>query len=330
MQPDASFKLFLDDLVSRTMAGQKPLKDEIVRLLDYSPDSPEADYMRTKAHEMAMSITGKRGKVWSAVGIEHRPCSMNCHFCAFGEKWGLIREEKDWEDADVIAAAKAAAETGASWFTLRTNEHYSLKKLAHLAKLAAEAAGQACAIAVNTGELDKEKTDMLASAGVMGVYHTWRLGEGETTRFAPETRLATMTAIANSPLRLYHMVEPVGPEHSNEEIAERMLAALACKASLGGVMARANVPGTPLENSGQISRERHSQLIAIARICGGISTPDICVVPPRREGLLSGANVVTVEMGAVPRSDKTDQKSAWKGFDVADARSLLRSAGYDA
>ncbi|MFQ9868548.1 MAG: hypothetical protein ACLRWP_17535 [Bilophila wadsworthia] len=42
-----------------------------------------------------------------AIGIDCRPCSMNCGFCAFGEKWGLITEPHEWSDEAIIKAARA-------------------------------------------------------------------------------------------------------------------------------------------------------------------------------------------------------------------------------
>lgn len=320
---------FLDEFAIRRSKGEKLCKADILRLLDLDPESPESDFLRDYARNKARRAAQNKGRVWSAAGIEHRSCAMNCHFCSFGEKWGLVHGEYDWPEEDIIEAARRSVAAGASWFTMRTNEIYSVDRLCDLARKIRAAVPGDYALVVNTGELSNEEGARLKAAGVDGVYHTWRLGEGAATVFKPETRLATMKSIVAAGLKLYHMVEPLGPEHANGEIADRIMAADECGSALGGVMARINVPGTPLADSGQVDPKRLSQIIAICRICAGPDTVDICAVPPLRECLEAGANVVTVEVGAIPRSDKTNQKSAWRGFDVADARELLAGAGYD-
>lgn len=323
------FQAFLDDFEKNREKGEKLERADVLRMLELDPESPECDLLRSRARQKARRAANNMGRVWSAVGIEHRPCAMNCQFCSFGESWGLVREEYDWTDEDITEAARQSVKQGASWFTMRTNEIYSVGRLCELARKTRASVPGNYALVVNTGELTKDEGTRLKAAGIDGVYHTWRLGEGTTTQFTPETRLSTMRSIVNAGLRLYHMVEPLGPEHGNAEIAERILAADECGASLGGVMARINVPGTPLANSGQVEKKRLSQIVAACRLCAGPETRDICVVPPLRECLDAGANVVTVEVGSVPRSEETNQKSAWRGFDVRDAMELLGGAGYE-
>ena len=88
---------------------------------------------------------------------------------------------------------------------------------------------------------------MIAS-GIDVVYHSLRLGEGQTTCFRPEERKATLAAVRDSDLKLAHLVEPVGPEHTDDEIADVLMAALSNGAALSGAMARINVKGTPFES----------------------------------------------------------------------------------
>lgn len=322
------FMTFLDDFASRRAKGQKLEFADVLRMLDVAPESHEGDILRARAREKARSAANNRGKIWSAVGIEHRPCAMNCQFCSFGEKWGLVKEEYDWSEADIIAAAQKSVAGGASWFVLRTNEIYDVGRLRALAEKIRGAVPGDYKLVVNTGELTADQGARLKTSGVNGVYHTWRLGEGKTTAFNPETRLATMRSITRAGLELYFMVEPLGPEHANEEIAARILAADECLSSLGGVMARINVPGTPLAKLGHASQKRISHIVAVCRLCAGGQAIDICAVPPARENLEAGANVLTVEVGAIPRSRQTEHKDAWRGFGMEEAKDLLRSAGY--
>ena len=51
-------------------------------------------------------------------------------------------------------------------------------------------------------------------------------------------------------------------------------------------------------------------------------------MPPTKRSLQSGANVVTIEIGSVPRSELTEHGTAWNGFGLKEALELLQSAGY--
>ena len=322
------FAARLEGIVARSCAGSHPAREEILFLLGQDPEGDKAQLVRRRARALALEVTEGTGRVWSAVGLDSRPCSMNCAFCSFGEQWGLVREEHIWTNEEVVCTARLAVAGGASWVTLRTTEFYSLDRLCALAaRVRAEVAGD-YALVVNTGELDAQAARQLLEAGVTGVYHSLRLGEGTSTRFDPKVRLATMTCVRDAGLQLYTMVEPLGPEHTNEEIADRLLVAHACRASLSGVMARINVAGTPLGGTKQVGEARLCLVTAVSRICAGRRVRDICAVPPTRAALESGANTVTIEIGAIPRSEVTSYRTAWNDFGLTHAGALLREAGY--
>lgn len=323
------FAEFIDELAARTMRGGSVTREEILYMLAPSPDSQEAAILGKRAREMAAEITGNRGRIWTAVGIDNRPCPMNCGFCAFGEKWGLITENSEWSDEEILAAARTCASGGSSWFVLRTTQFYSFERLVALAIKVRAQVSEDCKLVVNTGEFGHDGAQKLLDAGVSSVYHTLRLGEGKSTSFNPADRLATLAAVLESALELTYLVEPLGPEHSNEEIADCLLVAREHEAVLCGVMARVNVPGTPFENHSTVSEARKSQIVAASRICGGSLTPDICVHPPESRSLDCGANVVIVEAGSIPRSNQTEHKTTWKEFGLPEAKTLLAKAGYE-
>lgn len=322
------FALVLDAFAKRTLSGDSLTKQEVLSLLALSPDSPHVRLLEKKAQSMAHALAEGRGKVWSALGVDKRPCGMNCTFCSFGERWGLIQGASEWALEDILEAARLAGEQGASWFVLRTTEFFSLERLAALAASVRAVLPERCALVVNTGEINDESAALLKNAGVRGVYHTLRLGEGKDTRFDPAERLATLSAICESPLELYHMAEPLGLEHTDEEIADRLFVGRKYGSVLGGVMARINVKGTPFGCAAPVAEARLAQITAICRLFGGSATPDVCTVPPTRRALEAGANVVTIEIGAVPRSAQIEHGSAWNGFGFKEARELLANAGY--
>lgn len=320
-------RAFIESMKEKALRGARVSREEVLRLLAFPPDSEAAALAGKAAREVARVAAGNEGRVWSAIGIDCRPCTMNCGFCSFGEKWGLISEAHEWSEEAIIGAARRFVDEGAAWVTLRTTEFYGLDRLCALARKVREAVPGGYGLVANTGEFGPAQARRMREAGIDVVYHSLRLGEGTSTCFRPEERLATLRAVRDSDLRLAHLVEPVGPEHTDEEVADIVLTALAHGAALGGAMARINVKGTPFGSRPPLPDRRLAQIVAVTRLCGGINMPDICVHPPRREALDWGANVMVVETGAVPRAE-AECGAEWQRFTVADAQRLFTEAGY--
>ena len=165
------------------------------------------------------------------------------------------------------------------------------------------------------------------AAGVYGVYHALRLREGVDTPFAPARRVETMKNVSASGMTLISLVEPVGGEHTSAEIADDFINAVECGAKICGAMARFPVEGTPLGGSARISDSRLAHVVAALRLSGGSQVRDICVHPATPETLESGANVMVVESGAIPR-DSNFSESEWAGVGMERARNMLTEAGY--
>jgi len=136
-----------------------------------------------------------------------------------------------------------------------------------------------------------------------------------------------MNNVYRSGLKLISLVEPIGIEHTNEEIADNFLEILKYKATISGAMARIPVPRTPLGNIEKISDSRLAQIISVLRLSGGDIIKDICVHPATLESLKSGANIMVVETGAIPR-DTNCENNSWHGIDMNKANELLKKAGY--
>ncbi len=315
------------DAKKRALNGEKLDRDSIIALLEIDPESHDAEILGMAAREVAESVTGNRASVWASIGVDYKKCAMNCDFCSFGQKWGLIDKESERSTEEVIELIEKFVTQGSRWVTLRTTQFYGFERLIQLIKdIRAEVPGN-YEIVVNTGEFDEEKAKILAEAGAQVVYHTLRLREGTDTRFRPEERLETLRSVRTSPLNLAYLVEPIGIEHTNEEIADIFLKGMEHNAILSGAMARVPLEGTPLANHSQLSERRHAQIVAVTRLAAGRHAPDICVHPHSRLAIEWGANVVVVETGAIPR-DTGDCDCEWHGFDMSTAKEYFENAGY--
>ena len=324
--PEAD-RAFMDEVRKRALNGEIPRREDVVRLLSFPPDSPQTAYLGRLARQTAMAVAGDRAGIWAAVGVDRAPCSMSCAFCAFGASWGVVKKAHEQSVESIVETARRFALAGASWMVLRTTEHYGAERLRDLATAVRAVLPPDCVLVANTGQMTLEEIRRLKEAGVVLMYHALRLGEGRDTPFDPDLRRQALECIHEAGMELAHLVEPLGPEHGNEEIADVLLAALHAGARVCGVMARANVPGTPFEGRESVSDARLAQVAAVVRLCGGRNTPYVCVHPPVPRAVEWGANVVVVETGAIPRDDK-EAGSDWRGFSMEDAEALLARHGY--
>lgn len=317
----------IEESKKKALEGIPLTKKEIIELLEIPLGSDEDKRLRTAAYEVSMKKCDGKGYIWSAVGADYAPCVMNCKFCSFGKQWKIVKKPVHYSTKQIIEKAREFVENGAKYVVLRTTEFYSIPKLIDIVKEIRKEIPGDYDIIFNTGELDMTISRLMVESGVNGVYQACRLREGIDTPFDPYDRKNTMNNVKRSGLKLISLVEPIGIEHTNEEIADNFLEILKYEAVISGAMARIPVPGTPLGNIEKISDSRIAQIIAILRLSGGNIVKDICVHPATLEALESGANIMVVETGAIPR-DTNYEKDNWHGMDMESAHELLQEAGY--
>jgi biotin synthase len=302
-------------------------KKEMVGLLQIGEGSDECDYLCQAAFEVAKFKTGGKAYLWGAIGVDYAACPMNCDFCSFGEKWGIVKEEKVFSVEQITNEVREYVDNHVHYIVFRTTQFYDVNDLETLVYRVRKEVPGNYELVFNIGEIDRRTADRLYGIGVNCIYHAIRLREGTDTRFDVNERRATLAAVRDSKLKLVHLVEPVGEEHTNEEIADRFLESLDYGVSISGIMARIPVEGTPLSHTKRISDGKIAKLIAVTRLSGGNVVNDICVHPASEKAIKSGANVVVVEKGAIPR-DTAISRTEWNGFSCYDAIRLLGSCGY--
>ena len=87
--------------------------------------------------------------------------------------------------------------------------------------------------------------------------------EGVDTDLSKEDRLETLKNIVASGLDLYTCCEPIGLEHTNEEIVENIFIGIDLGCFQHVAMRRVAVKGVPLESKGQITEMRLAQIVAV-------------------------------------------------------------------
>ncbi|PHV71248.1 radical SAM protein [Sporanaerobium hydrogeniformans] len=303
-------------------------RDSIIQLLAIETGSETWKELGAAARRVTSRLTHDRAYLWGAIGVDFAPCSMNCDFCSLGEAWGIVTTERKYDEEETVKQVREYVQQGVRWIVLRTTEFYSKEALMDMIRAIRTRVVGTYELGLNIGEFDLETANWLHTCGVDFIYHSLRLGEGKDTHFDPKVRIATLEAVKASPLKLVFLVEPVGIEHSNEEIADICLLAANCNAIVTGAMARIPVPGTPLGVYPQIEEERLAQIIAVTRLACGSHVPDICVHPGSQLQMEFGANVTVIETGSVPRDSSCCCGGKWNQFDATKAKELFQKAGY--
>lgn len=325
---DQGIKELIDQATDECMRLAVQPREVILRLLELDPCSEEVAYLRECAARVAHFASKNRCGISGAIGVDMCSCDMNCKFCSFGTEWGLVKEEVRFSKEEVIQMAREYVEAGVTTLTLRSTEFYDLATLTGwLSEIREQVPGNYM-INLNVGELTPAMAEAAYQAGATSAYHVVRMREGVDTPFDPKLRERTIRAIADSPLRWGTCIEPIGVEHTNEELADKILYDMSLHPYSMGVMFRVNVPGTPFEGMPAVSKERMLQILAVVRIAVGASIRCVSCHPALPESLYSGGNGFTVERGANPR-DVEFNETAWRGFTVEEACKVIRGAGFE-
>lgn len=310
------------------LAGRPLTRGEILDLLAIDPESAEADLLGKAAREAASAICGNRAYLWGAIGIDHRPCPMNCSYCSLGAAWGIVTENAELPEEEVIRLARRYSEEGVRWIVLRTTQHYEFQRLMELCRRVKREVPGSYELGLNAGEFDGETAETLLAAGVEFVYHNLRLKEGTDTGLTPAERRQTLEVIRKSGLKLAALVEPVGIEHTDEEIADLFLEMMEYQPFITGAMNRVPVKGTPKGDIPSVSPRRLAQIGAVIRLAAGRRTPHICIHKASQLAPEWGANATVIETGSIPRDITGGTKVLWNDFDPVQAREWFEKSGY--
>jgi biotin synthase len=169
----------------------------------------------------------------------------------------------------------------------------------------------------------------MKKAGITGVYHVCRIGEGDVTALDPQRRLKTMQNALDAGLQIFSCLEPIGPEHTIQQLVDNMFIGIDLGCTQHAAMRRVPVPGTPLAKYGQISNLRLGQIVAVVALAT-FAMPTMTymgVHEPTEIGYVSGANVVTAETGVNPRDHIADTSNN-RGMDMAACRKMLFDCGF--
>jgi biotin synthase len=318
------------EILAKAAAGESLNKQECVTLLSTTENSREAFATRAAAAALLREKNGNTAVICGQIGVEAAPCEVDCAFCSFGKSHTSFTEMKLSDEEIAQKVQEFCKDDDLYGLYLMTMHKFNLDNFLRIVSIAKKYSGRAKLIA-NVGDLSREEFRAMKKAGVDGVYHVCRLGEGKDTKLDPVARLKTMEEIKAAGLELGSCVEPIGPEHTPEEIIEQMFSSLERGCLQTGAMRRVAVPGTPLAHYGQITEFRLSQVVAVLALAvlPLSQLPRVAVHEPNGIGCVCGADMVFAESGVNPRDNAADT-AGHRGVDVSACRKMLYEAGYTA
>ena len=311
--------------------GQAPGKEDCAYLLRLPAESLEASILMAAADAVSRRRFGNNALLLGQIGIDTAACPGNCGFCVFGKDHTSMPTSRLSLD-EICQRAHAFADAGDLYaLFLMTMHEFDLDRLLEVIPAVRKEMPSHTQIVVNIGDFDPAQARQIRHAGAHGAYHVCRLREGTDTALDPEARKRTFRVIKDAGLDFYYCCEPIGPEHSAEELVEQMFLGIEYGCFQHAAMRRVYVPGVPLGRNGQITERRLAQIVAVVTLAalGCPETTNIAVHEPNLLGLAAGANVVYAETGANPRDAKADTAGN-RGLDMAACRKMLYEAGFTA
>ena len=316
----------VEDILKRgeDLAGLN--EEEARTLLRLDLGSKEVYALMETANRLSREQFRGKGENHLHIGINVEPCRYNCRFCSLAEDAGIFTDRTEFPVNEVVSWARGAEADKADALNIMTTGTYSFKRLIEVGKLLSDEVS--VPLVANTRDITHREGEELLKAGFVGAYHAIRLGEGKDTPFAIEKRLRTIEVLKDVGLRWMNCVEPVGPEHTAEEIAWLMVLARKYGATYSGVMRRINFPGSPFEYAGMISELEMAKMVAVSRLVMGDVPMAHCTHEPHTASLIAGANLFFPEVGSSPRDRQADTGQG-RGASIASCRQMFKEMGWD-
>ena len=318
----------IEDIVSKVMDGHLITKDDIICLLKVKHSSFVGGFIMSVANHISRAACNGKAEVHAQIGLNLSCCPNNCSFCAFAATNAVFKESSELGVEDVIYLALKAETSRANAIFFMATGDYPLGKFVEISKDVRAKLKPDTVMIANIGDFGYQEGKLLKEAGYTGIYHAVRMGEGKDTNIAPQTRLNTFKAARASGLLLGTCVEPVGPEHSIEEIAEKILIGRDAKPCFSGAMRRISILGSKLEKYGMISELHLAYLVAVTRLAMGRELIGNCTHEPNILGAIAGANLFWAEAGSNPR-DTEIETSEGRGMDVKVCTNIFKEADFD-
>jgi len=318
----------IDDMINKSRVGKSLSKREFIQLLSYPPDSHESYRVMAEANRVSKELTGNQAEVHAQFALNVAPCESNCAFCSFAKVNGVFREEIKITADEAVAYAKQFEADSANAVFVMTTANYPFGQFIEISQEVRRNLQPETTLIANVGDQTIENAQRIKEAGYAGVYHALRLREGIDTRLSPAKRKEAIRNFEEVGLRIGTCVEPVGPEHTNDELADMILYTASLNPSYSGAARRIAIPGTKMAKLGMISELRMAQIVAVTRLGMPRTVLGNCTHEPCTLGAIAGANLFWAEVGANPRDIKNKTEEG-RGETVQSCKDIFQESDWE-
>ena len=314
-------------IIDKALGGGLLSAREGIELLSWDDLSDEAAAVRLAGRRLGEQLLPK-AEIHGQIGLNTGLCPQDCKFCSFAASNKVFAEPTEESIETVVGYVRLLEEKGANAIYLMTTANYDQEQFLAYGRAAFAALEKDTPLIANVGDFDLDYARELKKVGFTGAYHVIRMGEGEFTRCPVERRWDTIHAAQEAGLQLGSCVEPVGPEHTLEEIVEKTLITREMNARFSGSMRRTPIASSELARHGAVSYARMATIVAAVALMTGQGIAGNCTHEPNQLAVFNGANLLWAEVGSNPRDTegKTEENRGWT---VPRCRELLKECGWN-
>ncbi len=318
----------IEDLLKKSQDAVAFTKEELMWMLSCPADSPETFRIMAESNRISKELTGNKAEIHAQFALNLAPCACNCMFCSFAKVNGVFTEETRITEETAIGYACQLEADGANAVYVMITAQYPFSMFLEISQEIRKHLKPDTLMVANIGDQSLESARKLKDCGYAGVYHALRLREGKDTGLKPGARIESLRNFREAGLAVGTCVEPVGPEHSNEELADMILFTASLNPAYSGAGRRISIPGTPMAEKGMISELRMAQIAAVTRLGMPRTVQGNCTHEPCTLGGLAGATLFWAESGANPR-DVEEKTEEGRGETVQTCKTIYKECGWE-
>jgi biotin synthase len=316
------------NVIDKALSGNILNAKEIALLFKVPLFIYQSALIQSAARQMCNKASNGLAEVHAQIGLDIVPCPHNCHFCSFAAYNKVFTESIELPVEEIMTRVYEFESDGANAIYLMTTARYPFEKFIEVGQEVRKSLKSDTVLVANIDDFSEEQAVKLKDAGFSSIYHAVRMGEGRDTNIPPEKRLRTINNAKEAGLLIGTCVEPIGPEHSIEELVEKTLITRDINPVFSGAMRRISIPGTELSKHGIVSEAKMAHIVAVVRLALGYNIIGNCTHEPNVIGVAAGANLIWAETGSNPR-DTEKETEGKRGLSVQQCRQIFKEAEWD-
>lgn len=327
-QSGKEMKMKIEELFKKTRSGDVLSRDELVYLLGLKTDSVEAYRVMGEAARLSRELSDGKAEVHAQFAVNLAVCNCECLFCSFAKINDVFSETIELTPEQAVTNARQFENDGANGVFMMSTAQYPFERFIEISNEVRKNLRPETKLIANVGDQSVKNSVKLKDAGFAGVYHALRLREGTDTNLSPKKRKQSIKNFQEAGLEVGTCVEPVGPEHTNEELAEMIEFTASFNPAYSGAGRRIPIPGTAISKRGTISEMRMAHIVAVTRLGMPRSVMGNCTHEPCTLGAIAGATLFWAEVGPNPR-DIEEKTEEGRGESVSSCKTIFQESNWD-